>query len=78
MSTNITYEDQQLIAIYNSEGTRIGVITALEAMRQELGNEDAELLALTDSAIGKLKEMSDTDFDSLELIPDFTEDEDAG
>lgn len=78
MSTNITYEEQQLIAIYNSQGTRIGVITALEAMRKELGNEDAELLALTDSAIGKLKEMSDADFDSLELIPDFTEDEDAG
>ena len=78
MNTTITYEEQQLIAIYSSEGTRSGVIATLEAMRQELGSEDAELLALTDSAISKLRDMTDADFTGLDLTLDFTEDTDAG
>lgn len=78
MNTNISYEEQQLIAIYGSEGTRTGVITALETMRQELGSEDAELLELTDSAISKLRDMTDADFAGLDLTVDFTEDTDAG
>ena len=75
----LTYEEQQLISIYNSTGTRTGVINDLTSMRQELGQEDAELIALTDSALEKLAEMTDESFTALELVPDFSEeDEDAG
>ena len=31
--TTITYEEQQLMALYNSAGTRTGLIAALREMR---------------------------------------------
>ena len=68
-----TYEEEQLIALYNLNDTRSGAIYELEVMRESLGPEDADLLALTDSAITKLKSMSDEDFAGLDLIPDFSE-----
>ena len=68
-----TYEEEQLIALYNLNGTRTGVIFELEAMRDLLNPEDADLLALTDSALDKLKAMTDEEFDALDLTPDFAE-----
>ena len=35
--------------------------------------EEAELRELTDSALGKLQAMNDTEFAELELYPDFDE-----
>lgn len=40
-------------------------------MRGELSPEEAELRELTDSALGKLQAMSDTEFSELALYPDF-------
>ena len=37
----ITYEEQQLMALYNSAGTRTGLIAALREMREYLGPEEA-------------------------------------
>ena len=68
-----TYEEEQLIALYNLNGTRSGVIFELEALRDSLGPEDADLLAMTDSALKKLKVMTDEEFDDLDLTPDFAE-----
>lgn len=73
--TTITYEEQQLIAFYNSIGTRTGLITALREMREYLGPEDADLRMLTDSTIGKLEAMSDEEYAALDLTPDFDEEE---
>ena len=74
----ITYEEQQLMALYSSIGTRTGLIKALREMREHLGPEDADLRTLTDSAIGKLEAMTEEDYAALDLIPDFdAEDEDA-
>ena len=74
----ITYEEQQLMALYNSSGTRAGLIEELKRMRGYLGNEDAELIELTDSATGKLEAMSDGGYATLDLTPDFdSEDKDA-
>ncbi len=74
----ITYEEQQLMALYNSADTRTGLIAALREMREYLGPEDADLRMLTDSAIEKLEAMSDEEYVALDLTPDFdTEDEDA-
>ena len=75
----ITYEEQQLMAIFNSAGTRQGLISALEEMHGQLTAEDAELKELTDSSLDKLRDMTDAEFNTLDLFPDFSEeDEDAG
>ena len=75
----ITYEEQLLMAIFNSAGTRQGLISALEEMHGQLTAEDAELKELTDSSLDKLRDMTDAEFDTLDLFPDFSEeDEDAG
>ena len=74
----ITYEEQQLIALYNGSGTRAGLIEELKRMRGYLGGEDAELRELTDSAIRKLETLSDKEYAALDLTPDFdAEDENA-
>ena len=74
----ITYEEQQLMALYNVSGTRTDLIEELKRVRGYMGDDDAELRALTDSAIGKLEAMSDEEYSTLDLTPDFdAEDEDA-
>lgn len=65
-----TFEEMNLLCIYNT-GTRTGLIASLEEMRRYLEKDEAELLALTDSALAKLRAMDDTAFDQLELYPDF-------
>ena len=42
-------------------------------MRGHLEPDETELLALTDSTIAKLRNMTDVEFDELELYPDFDE-----
>jgi hypothetical protein len=78
MNTVITYEEQQLMSLYNGSGTRCGLITALLEMRGYLDAVDGDLLELTNSAIEKLEAMTDEDFVALDLTPDFDgENEDA-
>ena len=67
---NITFEERQLMSLYNT-GTRTGLIAALEEMRGYLAADETELRELTDSAIQKLHTITDVEFDSLELYPDF-------
>ena len=71
MNTNLTYEEQQLMALYNSTGTRADLISELNEMRRCLSAEDADLVELTDSALSKLEAMTDADYSALDLIPDF-------
>lgn len=73
----ITYEQRQLMCIYNT-GTRLGLIRTLNEMRTYLEDDEQELQALTDSAIAKLNAMTDEEYSRLDLTPDFdTEDMDA-
>ena len=65
-----TYEEQELMSIYDP-GTREGLIANLEEMRGYLEPDEAELLELTDSALEKLRAISDEEYEQLELIPDF-------
>ena len=51
------------------------LIAALTEMRGYLDEDEAELRALTDSALQKLDEITDEDFAALELVPDFDTDE---
>ena len=69
---NFTFEETNLLCIYNT-ASRTGLIDALTEMRGELSPEEAELRELTDSALGKLQAMNDTEFAELELYPDFDE-----
>ena len=69
---DFTFEEMNLMCIYNT-GSRTGLIEALTEMRGELSPEEAELRELTDSALGKLRAMSDAEFAELELYPDFDE-----
>lgn len=66
----LTFEEMNLLCIYNS-GTCQGAIAALTEMRGYLEPDEAELLALTDSTLAKLRAMTDAEFDELELYPDF-------
>ena len=78
MNTTITYEEQQLMALYNGSGTRAGLIAELTQMRGYLGDGDGDLRELTDCAIGKLEAMTDDNYAALDLTADFdAEDEDA-
>lgn len=68
-----THEEINLMSIYNADGTREGLIAALTEMWGYLDAEEAELRELTDSALSKLRAMSDAEFAELELYPDFDE-----
>ena len=67
-----TYEEQELMSIYDP-GTREGLIANLEEMRGYLEPDETELRELTDSALEKLRGISDTEYDRLALMPDFEE-----
>ena len=72
---DFTFEEQNLVCIYNSSGIRAGVIAALTEMRGYLEPDEDELRTLTDSALSKLGRMTDAEFAALDLFPDFeTED----
>ena len=68
---NLTNDEMNLMCIYNSKGTRQDLIDELTAMRGYLAADEKELLALTDSALGKLRDMTDVEYAELELFPDF-------
>ena len=67
---NFTFEEINLLCIYNP-GTREGAIEALSEMRGYLEPDEAELLALTDTTLAKLRAMTDTEFSTLDLYLDF-------
>ena len=67
---NITFEEQQLMSLYNT-GTRTGLIAALKEMRGYLAADETELRELTDSALAKLRGITDAEYAGLDLTPDF-------
>ena len=67
---NITFEEQQLMSLYNT-GTRTGLIAALEEMRGYLAADETELRELTDSALAKLRGITEAEYAALDLTPDF-------
>lgn len=68
-----TFEEMNLMAIYNASGTREGLMEALTEMRGYLDKDETELMELTNSALEKLERMDDTAFAKLELVPEFDE-----
>ena len=73
---NFTHDEMNLMCIYDT-GTRTGLIKALSEMRGELGADEVELRRLTDSTIEKLSAMTDKEYETVELYPDFDDEEDV-
>ena len=67
---DFTNDEMNLMCIYNT-GSRSGLMEALESMKQYLEQDETDLLELTESVLSKLGRISDTDFEKLELVPDF-------
>lgn len=65
-------DELNLLCIYNT-GSRKETLDELASMRKYLDPDEAELMALTDSVIEKLKKFTDEEFDKLDLVPDFDE-----
>lgn len=68
---NFTNDEMNLMCIYSAEGKRTELMEKLAEMKRHLESDEAELLTLTDSTLTKLAELSDAEFEALELIPDF-------
>ena len=75
--SRFTVEESNLMCIYNT-GSRADLLFELAQMKNHIAADETELLALTKTVTEKLSAMSDEEFESLsvELIPDFEEQED--
>lgn len=62
-------EEQLLMMLYNP-GSRLGLIAELSTMKTQLTSRERRLSRLADSVIGKLEQISDSDFDNLDFYPD--------
>lgn len=69
---DFTPDELHLMMLY-SPGTRTGLIAELTEMQKELTWRDRNLRRWTASVLQKLIEMTDTEFDSLDLLPDLGE-----
>ena len=69
---SFTNDEINLMCIYNT-GTREGTMDALVAMREYLEPDETELRDMIDSVVDKLEQMSDAEFEALDLFPDFDE-----
>ncbi len=69
---SMTFEEINLMCIYNT-GSRTDLMENLTEMRGQLEPDETELFALTDSTLRKLQQMTDAEFEALELYPDFDE-----
>ena len=67
---DFTKDELSLISIYNT-GDREGTIEEITKMRTYLEDDEAELTELTVSVLRKLDGISDDEFESLDLYPDF-------
>ena len=67
-----TEDELFLISIYDT-GDRKGTIDEISGIRQYLEEDETGLAELTVSVLRKLDSISDDEFESLDLYPDFEE-----
>lgn len=65
-----TQDELNLMMLY-SPGTKLGLCEALKQMKEQLGEDEKELLVLTNSVLSKLSDMDNESFNQLNLYPDF-------
>lgn len=58
--------DENVMAVLYRRDTREQTIAAMEEMKKVLQEDEQDLLKLTESAIRKLRSMSDEDFDAMD------------
>lgn len=66
----LTSDEKMLIMLY-SPRTRVGLCGVLKEMKEQLQDDETELLSLTDSVLKKLSDMDDGTFENLNLSLDF-------
>ena len=71
MNNTFTHDELSLMSIYNSTGTREGLIKELRNMHGYLAADETELLTLTNSALKKLNSITDAEYAELDLFPEF-------
>jgi len=64
-----TLAETNLMVIY-STGTRLGLLAELGNMLTFVSDDEPELRQMTVSVMRKLRQMSDEEFDALDLEPD--------
>ena len=67
---DLTSDEKMLIMLY-SPGTRMGLCGVLKEMKEQLQNDETELMSLTESVLKKLSDMDDETFENLNLSLDF-------
>ena len=67
----ICYDEQQLIAIHNA-GSRTKTVSNLKEMKEFISDEETVLKSITDLALRHLEEMTDEEYEQIDLIPDFS------
>ena len=67
---DFTKDEFSLISIYNT-GDRKETMEEIEDIRTYLEDDEVELADLTASVLRKLNSITDEEFDSLDLYPDF-------
>ena len=67
---DFTKDELSLISIYNT-GDRKSTMDEIEDIRKYLEDDEVELADLTASVLRKLDSISDDEFESLDLYPDF-------
>lgn len=67
---SFTEDELMLMMIYNP-GTKEGLIRELTTMQQALTGRDRNLRKWTHGALKKLGQITDEEYEELQLIPDF-------
>lgn len=67
---DFTKDELSLISIYNT-GDRKSTMDEIEDIRKYLEDDEVELADLTASVLRKLDSISDDEFETLDLYPDF-------
>lgn len=67
---NLTVDEQHILAIFNT-GRRESTMKHLTEMLPDLEPDETELRGLVESAVEKLRSMTDAEFEALDLTIDF-------
>lgn len=66
---SLSLAEINLMILYNP-GSRMGLVVELKNMMQYLTDDEDDLRSLSHSVIRKLNQMTDFEFDALNLSPD--------
>lgn len=62
-------QEEKMIVLLYSPGTRLGLIAELTAMKTQLTPVEKKLRSLADSVLYKLERMTDTEFEHHDFFP---------